>query len=179
MTSVSQLFHQIADPTVTHDEGARLRCQLAKELEDAGNYQAAREAMGDLWLRVGERPKLEGFDQATAAAVLLRVGVLTGWLGSATRIDDAQALAKDLISESLGSLDTEKIAEAQSDLAICYCREGAFDEARIILNEALGRMVNRADDRKAVALLRLAIVEKVTLRLSDALRLLMRRADLR
>lgn len=178
MTSVSQLLHQIADPTVTRDERARLRCQLAKELEDAGNYETAREAMGDLWLLIGERPKLEGLDRATAAEVLLRVGVLTGWLGSAKRIDNAQALAKDLISESLGSLSAEKIAEAQSDLAICYWREGAFDEARVILNEALGRMANRADDLKAVTLLRLAIVEKVTLRLSDALRLLMEAAPL-
>jgi tetratricopeptide (TPR) repeat protein len=178
MTSVSQLLRQIADPTVTHNERAHLRCQLAKELEDIGNYETAREAMGDLWSRVGERPKLEGLDRATAAEVLLRVGVLTGWLGSAKRIDDAQALAKDLISESLGRLNAEQIAEAQSELAICYWREGAFDEARVILNEALSRMAIRADDLKALILLRLAIVEKVTQRLSDALRLLMEAAPL-
>jgi CheY-like chemotaxis protein len=39
-------------------------------------------------------------------------------------------------------------------------------------------MANRADDLKAVALLRLAIVEKVTLRLNDALRLLMEAAPI-
>ncbi len=74
----SQLLHQIADPTLDQDERARLRCRLAKELEDIGNYEAAREAMGELWPEVGERPVLDELDEATAAEVLLRVGVLTG-----------------------------------------------------------------------------------------------------
>src|SRR5207248_5426422 len=82
MVISSQLLHRIADPSLPEDERARLRCQLAKELEEVGNYEAAREAMGELWSRVGERPVLEGLDETTAADVLLRVGVLTGWLGS-------------------------------------------------------------------------------------------------
>lgn len=83
----SQLLHQIADPTLSHNERARLRCQLAKELEDIGNYEAAREAMGQLWSRVGERPLLDELDEATAAEVLLRAGVLTGWIGSVKQIE--------------------------------------------------------------------------------------------
>jgi two-component system, chemotaxis family, chemotaxis protein CheY len=182
MTSVSQLLHQIADPTLTHNERARLRCQLAKELEDAGNYEAAREAMGDLWLRVGDHPTLQDLDEDTAAEVLLRAGVLTGWIGCVKQVEDAQESAKNLISESIArfqALDISiKVAEAQTEIGYCYWREGAFDEARIILNEALSRMANRADDLKALALLRLAIVEKVTLRLNDALQLLMEAAPI-
>ena len=51
----NQLLHQIADPSLTRDERARLRCQLAKQLEEAGNYEAAREAMGGLNLPARER----------------------------------------------------------------------------------------------------------------------------
>jgi hypothetical protein len=82
----SQLLHRIADLTIPEDERARLRCQLAKELEDVGNYEAAREVMGELWPRFGERPVLDDLDEVTAAEVLLRAGVLTGWIGSVRQI---------------------------------------------------------------------------------------------
>lgn len=176
MSTTSQLLHQLADPRLTHYERARLRCQLAKELEDIGNYEAAREALGELWRGVGYPPTLEGLDQATAAEVLLRAGVLTGWLGCAKRIEGTLEAAKDLISKSLAIFeplkDKLKTAEAQMELGHCYWREGAFNEARDLLKEALGQLPKGASDLKAVTLLRLATVEKVSNRLSDALRLL-------
>ena len=178
----SQLLHQIADPTLPRDERVRLRCQLAKELEDVGNYEAAREAMGELWSRVGERPVLDRLDEATAAEVLLRAGVLTGWIGSVKQIEGAQEAAKNLISESVTKFETlkntTKIAEAQMELGHCYWREGSFDEARVLLKEALSRLDDKDVNLKAVTLSRLATVEKVTNRLSDALRLLVKAAPL-
>src|SRR5436853_7511528 len=101
MAISSQLLHRIADPTLSPDERARLRCQLAKQLEDTGNYEAAREAMGELWSRVGERLTLDELDSDTAAEVLLRVGALTGWIGSAKQIHGLQELAKNRNSQSL------------------------------------------------------------------------------
>src|SRR5215210_6867554 len=137
----SQLLHRIADPTIPKDERAQLRCQLAKELEDVGNYEAAREVMGELWPRFGEHPVLDGLDEVIAAEVLLRAGVLTGWIGSVKQIEGAQETAKNLISQSLaifGALqNTTKVAEAQTDIAYCYWREGAYDNARVWLKEAL------------------------------------------
>src|SRR5436853_3453494 len=106
MAISSQLLHRIADPTLSPDERARLRCQLAKELEDVGNYEAAREAMGELWSRIGEHPKLDGLDEATAAEVLLRAGILTGWVGSVKQIEGAQETAKNLISESIAKFES-------------------------------------------------------------------------
>jgi CheY-like chemotaxis protein/tetratricopeptide (TPR) repeat protein len=171
----SQLLHQIADPTLTHDERARLRCQLAKELEDVGNYEAAREAMGELWPEVEGRPVLDGLSEETTAEVLLRVGVLIGWLGSTRQIKGAQETAKNLISESItrfGAVqNTEKVAEAQMELGHCYWREGALDDARVWLKEALAKLLDRAGDVKAVTLLRLAAVEGSAKRFNDAMRL--------
>ena len=182
MSLAIQLLHQIANPALTHNERARLRCQLAKHLEDTGNYEAAQGAMGELWRSVGYRPILHELDQTTAAEMLLRVGVLTGWIGSVKQIEGAQETAKDLISESTTMFealqDTEKIAEAQMELGYCYWREGAFDEARVLLKEALSRLAYKAGDIKAITLLRSAAVEKVSNRLNDALQLLIEAAPL-
>jgi two-component system, chemotaxis family, chemotaxis protein CheY len=182
MTISSRLLHQIADPSLPKNERARLRCQLAKELEDVGNYEAAREALGELWSRVGERPVLDELDEATAAEVLLRVGTLTGWLGSTRQIEGAQEAAKNLISESITRFEVlrneKKIAEAQTELGYCYWREGSFNEARVVLQEARKRLSDEDGDLKAVSLLRGAAIEKVTNRLSDALHLLVEAAPL-
>ncbi|MDT7688990.1 MAG: hypothetical protein QOE46_1749 [Acidobacteriota bacterium] len=138
--------------------------------------------MGELWSRVGERPLLEGLALSTAAEVLLRVGSLTGWIGSAKQIESAQELAKNLISESHSLFETledkTKVAEALIELGYCYWREGAFSEARVVLQDSLSLLVHEDSDLKAVALLRSAAIEKVTLRLNDALRLLTEAAPL-
>lgn len=182
MTPVNQLLRQIADASLTHNERAQLRCQLAKQLEDAGNYEAAREAMGELWSHVGERPSLNDLDSVTAAEVLLRVGALTAWIGSAKQIQGLQELAKNLISESMAIFDEvgdeKKIAEAQLELAPCYWREGDLDDARVVLQEALSKTDEKDGDLRANILLRLATIEAGTLRLSDALHLLNEAAPL-
>lgn len=177
-----QLLHRIADPSLTPSERARLRCHLAKELEQTGNYEAAREAMGDLWRGVGHPLMLEGLEKAIAAEVILRAGVLTGQIGSVRQIDEAQETAKNLISESItifeASEDSKEIAEAQIELAQCYWREGAYDNARAMLREALSRLTDKDSELKAIALYRNAIVEKLATRHNDALKLYKKAARL-
>lgn len=176
MNLTKRLLGQIDNPTLSRSERALLRCRLAKELEEAGNYEAARGAMGDLWQRVGERPVLNGLDKLTAAEVLLRAGTLSGWLGRANQIPGAQEIAKNLISESIDLFEstgeTAKAAEGQTELAYCYWREGAFDEARIMLSKAISRIDNAEVDLRALALLRSAIVEITATRLNEALHIL-------
>lgn len=175
MNLAKNLLHQITDQSLTHVERTQRRCQLARQLEGIGNYEAAREVMGEVWQHLGERPDLNGLDQRIAAEVLLCAGSLTGWVGSAKQLEGAQESAKNLISESkrmfeaLG--DDEKVAEAQTDLAYCYWREGALDEARVILQDALCRFGDASSGAKAIALLRSAIVERSAKRFNDALRI--------
>ncbi|MDT7543462.1 MAG: two-component system, chemotaxis family, chemotaxis protein CheY [Acidobacteriota bacterium] len=165
----------LTDSSLTRNEQAMLQCQLAKQLEELGNYERAREVLGGLWQRVGERPVPEGLDQLTTAEVLLRAGVLTGWIGSVKQIAGAQETAKNLISESMRIFeafqDVERIAEAQTDLAYCYWREGAFDEARMMLQKVLDQLDSTTDEVRAIALIRSAIVEKSAKRYNDALRI--------
>ena len=54
------LLSQLDNPALGRVDRARLRCEAARELEEAGNYEAARVAMGELWQRIGERPHLKG-----------------------------------------------------------------------------------------------------------------------
>jgi transcriptional regulator with PAS, ATPase and Fis domain len=149
---------------------------VAKELEEAGNYEAAREAMGELWQRIGEYPSLDGLDKHMAAEVLMRAGTLSGWIGSSKQIAGAQESAKDLISASIRAFeklsDTMKVAEAKTELAYCYWREGAFDEARVTLRGALSYVDDADSELKALVLLRSAIVERSAKCLNDALRIL-------
>jgi tetratricopeptide (TPR) repeat protein len=150
------------------------RCAAAKTLMSAGNYEAAREALGELWSGIGNRPNVQGLPENEQAEVLLRVGALSGWLGSSSQAPGAQGFAKDLISESIRAFevlgDQEKIAEAQSDLALCYWREGAMDEARVWFREALAKTA--APENKLRILARSTTVEYSSNRFGDALALL-------
>ena len=174
MNSTRELLHQLADPDLSKNEQAQLRCKVAKEFQRAGDHEAAREAMGELWRRVGERPDVEGLDHDARGNVLLRAGALTGWIGGAKQISGAQETAKNLLTESIGVFEAleqpSRLAEAQIELAYCYWREGALDEARIILAGALARVGDNNIELRAVGLLASAIVERAANRYNDALR---------
>jgi tetratricopeptide (TPR) repeat protein len=149
-------------------------CAQAKQLEEAGEFQAAREALNEFWQRIGERPKVDGLNPEGQAEVLLRTGALSGWIGSALQVTGAQEIAKDLISESARIFEIcglrERVAEARVDLAICYWREGAFDEARVSLADALQQLGDLESEQRLRVLLNKAIVDTMSLRFEDALR---------
>lgn len=181
MTLRASLLHQLENPALTANQQAELRCQLARELEDAGEYEHAREALGELWQGVGSMPRVEGLERSTAAEVLLRAGVLTGLLGSINEIKGSQESAKNLLTKSsriFASLSYPKqAAEAQTEIAYCYWREGGYDEARIILKGVLSQLTTESE-LKAKATLRSAIVEWTSLRYHDALYILTEAAPL-
>src|SRR5437763_1536594 len=160
---------------LSHAEQAKLCCGLAKKLEKIGEYDAAAEALQDFWPDREAMPQVHDLDDATRASVLLRVGALVGWLGSAGQTGGSQERAKDLITQAVeifeGAGATVKAAEARGDLALCYWREGAFDEARIHLADALQRLGDQNPDLKAVLLIRAGMVEVDAQRLDRALRL--------
>ncbi|MEJ7712414.1 MAG: hypothetical protein WKF84_21810 [Pyrinomonadaceae bacterium] len=81
------IAHRVSIP---RSEEALERCILAKRLEDMGNYEAARGALGELWQLVGDRPRLNHLNEKVCAEVLLRAGTLTGWLGSVNQTEGAQ-----------------------------------------------------------------------------------------
>lgn len=147
---------------LTASDEASLRCQTALELRDRSEYDAAREVMAPLWSGIGHRPKTEGLHSTVVPEVLLCAGILTGWLGSRNEIKEADDYARDLITESITLYealgDIRKVAEARTELAYCYWRSGANDEARIFFSTALERLTTEGNTR-ANALLGLSVVE--------------------
>jgi tetratricopeptide (TPR) repeat protein len=174
MHLANELLRELEAPGLSLNERALLRCRLSREFEQGSDYEGAQEAIRELWQGVGSYPNLAGLNDATKAQVLLRVGALTGWIGSADQIEGSQEMAKDLISESVRVFENlgerKKIGEARSDLALCYWREGAFDEARITLQQALDEFEDADLEQRAIVLLRMGIVERTSGRLNEALR---------
>lgn len=159
---------------LTLSERASLCCRAAKQLEKAGEYEAACEVMSEFWSDRNEAPRLEGLEPETAADVLLRAGALAGWLGSANPTEGSQETAKNLITrsiETLANLDLQqRVVEARSDLALCYWREGSYDEARIQLASAMKCVAEVNRELRAVILIRAGMVEVEERRLNQALR---------
>lgn len=167
---------------VSAEEDALLRCGRSKSYLDAGDYERAREAMGTLWRRAGERPAVEGLGARAAAEVLLQAGRLTSAIGGARRLEGAQEAAKNLFTE--GALlferlgDPQKVAESRAELGLCYWREGAFEEARAVLRSALDAPPGAGGEQRGSTLVRLAVVEFSARRYDAVLELLEEAAPL-
>jgi len=174
MTLSASLLRELGTPNLHVGGRAKLCCDLAKEFENRGDYEQAREVLFGFWPRLGERPKLEGLDRSIAAELLLRVGVLTGIIGC-SQITNAQEKAKNLISESLtifqSQRDKAKLAEARTELALCYWRTGEFNEAADLLKDALIELTINSE-LKARAIQRSALVEQYAGHPTKALRFL-------
>jgi len=173
MTLLPSLLRELENPNLSVDDRAELLCEAAKALEYKGEYEAARKLLGDYWTHVGERPTVDALQPNTAAEILLRAGVLTSAIGSKREFTDSQEAAKNLIFESLTIFRSrhyrKKIAEAQTELALCYWRTGELNNARDLLNESLVLLTTHSDV-KAKAVIRLGIVECEAANYSKALR---------
>jgi CheY-like chemotaxis protein/tetratricopeptide (TPR) repeat protein len=176
MSLTDSLLRQLENPKLTANERASIRCRVAADLIHTGQYEQARESLGELWRGAGARPNLEGLDETTAAEVLLQCGSLTGCLGASKPIAGAQDAAKDLISEALRIFEAHglqaRAAEAEYELGVCYWRSGALDEARVVLRDAVSRLSDGDVEQKAKILIRSTIVEISAGRYHDALKIL-------
>lgn len=166
MTLRASLLRELVNSNLDVGGRAELCCKLAREFENKGDYEEAREMLSGLWSRVDQRPGVKDLEPDIAAEVLLRAGVLTGWIGS------DQEQAKDFISEGLSIFESrkykKKIAEAQTELALCYMRVGEYDNASDLLKLAL-RELTTDSELKAKAVLRLCIVKRHASPLNEAL----------
>jgi CheY-like chemotaxis protein len=163
-------------------EGATIACGRAKELEKLGDFDGAREALREFWDESTDTVTVDQLEDAQRAEVLLRVGSVVSRQAAAHPREGTQEMAKDFISQSLRLYEElgrrRNVAQARADLALCYWREGAFDEARINLANALSEITEEDGDLKALILIRAGIVEASSRRLSEALRVYTEAADL-
>jgi tetratricopeptide (TPR) repeat protein len=170
----SQLLKLELPPKPTNHQ-ASFRCQRALELKAEGDYTGAQKVMRPLWKRVGDWPDTAGLHPSVAAEVFFCTGILTGWLGSKNARSEANETARDLLNESLiyyqSVRDTIMVAAVQIELAYASWRIGALDEARFLFIEALENLTLEGN-RRANALVGLAIVEWTALRFEESLKIL-------
>jgi tetratricopeptide (TPR) repeat protein len=176
MNLADERLKELDNPSLTDSERAQIRCRVAADLIHRGQYETAREALGELWLGIGQRPAAHNLPTAVDAEVLLQCGALTGWLGSVHNIPGAQEQAKDMLSKSARKFRAQgmpaKVSETQYELGACYWRLGQYDEARIVLQEALKPLTDSDAELKAKILIRRTNVEVWDNRCHDALNIL-------
>ena len=80
MNLADERLKELDNPALPEDERILLRCRVASDFIHKGQYEAAREALGELWPGVGGKPDVKTLTPVIAAEVLLQCGVLTGWL---------------------------------------------------------------------------------------------------
>jgi len=180
MTLRTSLLRELVNPNLNVGGRAELCCKLAREFENKGEYDDAREILSGLWPNVDEHPRIKGLEPDIAAEVLMRAGVLTGWIGS-DQVKEAQEQAKDFLSESLTIFESrkykKKVAEAQTELALCYMRLGEYNNASDLLKLALAELTIDCE-LKAKAILRSCIVKRHVSPLNEALAYLTANASL-
>lgn len=173
--------HNDVNKNLSLSERAELACRSAKQLEKAGEYEAAYEALAEFWPDRQNPLKLDELAELTKGEVFLRAGALAGWLGSADQTEGSQESAKNFLTQSrevfhqLGNAAKE--AEAHGELGLCYWREGALDEARVQLRSAFHLLPEGNNELTAVLLIRAGIVEATAGRSNEALRFYERAAS--
>ena len=113
--------------------------------------------------------------------MFLCAGIVAGWLGGKSEVDGVDDYTRDLITESIRLYEaagrSNKVAEAQSELAQCYWRAGDNETARILLTTALEKLTTGSPAR-ANALLILSSVEWAEARYNEVLKILTLNATL-
>lgn len=56
MTRRASLLRQLENSLLSRNQKAELGCQIAKQLEDVGDYEGASVALDYFWRGMGERP---------------------------------------------------------------------------------------------------------------------------
>lgn len=176
MTLADERLKELDNPSLTENERIQRRCTIASDLIHRGQYEAAREALGELWRGLGAWPDVRRLPPALAAEVLLQGGALTGLLGGARNVAGIQERAKDLLTEAVRKFSSQgkyqKASEALCELGACYWRLGAHDEARAMMREAMKPLTDADVELKARILIRLTLAEVWENRYTEALTIL-------
>src|ERR1700749_1901694 len=176
MNLADERLKELDNPSLTEGERVLLRCEVAADLIHKGQYEAAQEALGELWLGTGQRPPVRNLPPALSAEGSLQCGTLTSWLGKVRNVAGAQEQAKDMLSEAARTFRAVglpvKVSETQYQLGMCYWWLGQHDEARVMLQEALTPLTDADVELKAKVLIRRTNVEVWENRYHEALTIL-------
>jgi signal transduction histidine kinase/ActR/RegA family two-component response regulator len=166
---------------LAESERALACCTIARENLEVGDYDAGCAVLTQWW-RFGEWPSHQGISQKAAAELLLTAGALSDAVARSKQVTGGQKWAEILLSGSIALFDQlgegTKAIEARIELGCCYYHQGLFEVAHSTLRSCVVNLRDENSELKAVALVRLAIVERHASRLHEALNLLNEAATL-
>jgi len=150
-------------------------CTIAREKIEVGDYDAGCSVLAPWW-KIAEWPNQTGLTRIAAAELLLTTGSLTDSVARAKKIVGGQRLAEALISGAIALFENveehTRAVKARIELGCCYYHQGLFEMAHSTLQFCVTRVTDKDSELQAVALIRLAIVERHSGRLHEALSLL-------
>src|SRR5262245_10433162 len=159
----------------TLSEEVQACCALAREKLEAGDYEAGCAVL-EPWWQLGEWPRHRGLDGLASAELLLVAGTLSAWVASSSQTTGGRKPAEALLNGSVAIFEQlgfkRRAAEGRIELATCYYHQGVSDLARSTLLSAIEDLEDEDYELRGVALLRLAVVERFSGRLHEALALL-------
>src|SRR6185436_10465225 len=149
---------------------------------EVGDYDAGCAVLAPWW-KLGEWPTQHGLEPVAAGVLLLTAGSLTDSVGRVRRrMLGSQRLAEALLSGAIALFEhlgeSTRAIEARIELGCCYYHQGLFDIAHSTLKSCVEELKAEDTELKAVALIRLAIVERHSGRLQEALSILERVSSL-
>jgi DNA-binding winged helix-turn-helix (wHTH) protein/tetratricopeptide (TPR) repeat protein len=160
---------------LTLSEEIQISCAIARDQIQVGNYRAS-ELMLQKWWKLGERPRLDGLSEYSAADLLFTVGTIAGCVSSTGHLRQGQRHAQALLNGSLALYEhlgaTARVAESSIELARCYYHEGLFDIARNTLSRALDCLTDDQHELRGVCLVLLGGIEREAGRYRDSFRCL-------
>ena len=181
LVTKAKSIRSIETSPLTFSEQVQACCTIAREKLEAGDYDAGCAALRSWW-KIGEWPRQQGLSQRAAAELLLTAGTLSDAVARTRQVAGGQRLAEALLNgaialfEHLG--DEARAAEGRIELGSCYYHQGLFDLAHATLGSSLSALSDNDRELNAVALIRLAIIERHSGRLGEALNLLNEAAPL-
>ena len=180
MFSNTEHVTSIRSSPLSQSEQVQACCTIAREKLELGDYEEGCRALR-AWWRLGEWPRHHGLTTQAAAELLLTAGSLSGWIAGTRQVPGDQKSAQALLNgaialfEQLG--ESRRAAEGRMELGGCYYRRPLRLSTRHPTN--FNQSLSEGDcEFKAVALIRLASVERHSGRLHDALNTLNEAAPL-
>jgi tetratricopeptide (TPR) repeat protein len=138
MTFAGESLKELDSRSLTDDERVLLRCRVAAEFIHAGQYEAAREALGELWPGVGETPDVHHYEPAKheryCATNLYNLATLLYRLG---RYRDAHEHLDRAGATLLRLKDAGLIAQIDGTRARVFLAEKKYREADRVITRAV------------------------------------------
>ncbi len=176
MSTTRSIKHSTHNP-LTETERVLACCTIAREKLEVGDYEGGCAVLSPWW-QIGEWPNQAGLEQLAAGELLLVAGSLTNSVARVKRIAGGQRLAEALLCGAIALFnhlgESTRAVEANIELGCCYYHQGLFELAHATLKTCVSNLPAQNIELHAVALIRLAIVERHAGRAHEALALLER-----